>query len=162
MWIRSFMLAAISAAAMILAFTPAHAAPAPKPYLALYLIPGVTDNGGPPRTGIATIFLCTNNSGTQQTILLSLRRPNGTVAASTSWRVSKDQTVVFATHDTTAFDAEILVAPGVAIQQGKGLITSQSPLFFCSASLVDAAGDPPLSMGALHLVRYNLPQNLQE
>ena len=51
------------------------------PEVIIYRFPGVKDDGGPNFTGVATVFHCTNFSGTQETMRFVTRNAAGVLLA---------------------------------------------------------------------------------
>src|SRR4051812_40771602 len=97
-------------AALALAFVlPAAAGAATTdPEVIIYRFPGVVDDGDG-NAGIATIFNCTNFSGTTETVRFATRSTSGTLIGNVTVTIQHLATKTASTHNTLAFTDDILV-----------------------------------------------------
>lgn len=141
------------------------AAPAPKalgdPLQRLYRVSGVRDNGAAPERGVATTFHCTSASTVDETIRIRVRDFNGNQAGTRATTIEPMHTVTMSTHLTRLFVEDSTLSPGTNINQGSADILGTSVNIFCSAMIVDAVSNFPLST-ALHMVRYHPIPGTQE
>jgi hypothetical protein len=119
----------------------------------IYIASGVTDDGDIV-AGVATVFLCTNVSGTLATVRFLLLHANGAFASEDTVSVPHRVTYTVVTHSTALFDLESGLPGRPTIQQGVVNIESDQSAVFCSAMIVDASSRGPRG-NALHLTRVN-------
>jgi len=118
----------------------------------IYVGAGVTDDGSGSNAGIATSFICLNVSGVTASVRFLVLDTPGSVAGSLTTTVNHGATFTASTHLTVIF-ADNSVSPAVDISQGGVNIESTQSGVFCTAAIVDAAGDPPTF--SMPLVRIN-------
>jgi hypothetical protein len=135
---------------------------ADDPLQVIYRVSGVLDNGGGGGVGTATVFFCTNFSGVEERVRISLRRrESGGAPVNNTGNYDPGETRTFATHSGVFYNLDQQLANGVIFQQGSAVIYATSVNVHCSAAQVDASAAAPVSI-ALHMVRLNPVNNSQE
>ena len=130
------------------------------PLKILYSVSGVADNGGADNTGWATTFHCSSLSSVTETVTFLVRNFNGAILANQSRSLLPSATLTVSTHATLFTEDLPFLTPGVAVNQGLGVIRASSVKVVCSAMLV-VAGSVPQGV-ALHMVRFNPITGSQE
>jgi len=125
-------------------------APAEAAFKLIYVVIGVTDNGGADNTGVATSFHCSNNGSTPANARVQVRSATGAVlpGAALTQTIPSGGTVTFSTHPTVVFqDASATqnLKTGF-VGQGRAAIFSEFDTVVCAADLVDAAAANPIGM----------------
>jgi dihydrodipicolinate synthase/N-acetylneuraminate lyase len=142
-------------AALALAFVLPAAADAATtdPEVIIYRFPGVVDDGDS-NAGIATIFNCTNFSGTTETVRFATRSTSGTLIGNVTVSIQHLATKTASTHNTLAFTDDTLVLQIAMLGQGTTAIAATSINIICTAMIVDAANAKPVGI-ALRGGRFN-------
>jgi hypothetical protein len=123
---------------------PASAAQS-DPEVIIYRFPGVTDDGGASSVGVATVFHCTNFSGTQEIIRLVTRSTIGDLVNNSPFLVRHLQTQMIATHSVNAY----VTAPlGTGKVEGTTAIAATSTNVICTAMTIDAAAQKPVGVAS--------------
>jgi hypothetical protein len=116
---------------------------------------GVYDDGGTDNNGEATSIHCSNVSGVSVQVRVLVLSSEGAVEGALTRTLAHGATVTWSTHQTVVFsDASTPFGTG-EVGQGVVNVEATDSAVFCTAHIVDAAGDPPASIGDLHLVRVN-------
>src|SRR5262249_24887222 len=91
-------------AAVGLAFVLPAAADAATtdPEVIIYRFPSVRDDGGGSGSGVATVFHCTNFSGTTETLRFVTREFDSGIRSNLTSNINHLRTVAVVTHDTNA------------------------------------------------------------
>ena len=112
-------------AALALAFVLPSAADAATtdPEVIIYRFPGVVDDGDS-NSGIATIFNCTNFSGTTETVRFATRSTSGTLIGNVTVSIQHLATKTASTHNTLAFTDDTLVLQIAMLGQGTTAIAA--------------------------------------
>lgn len=131
------------------------------PYLLIYRTSGVRDNGAAVGVGVASVFLCTNNSAVPEKLAIQLRNFDGAIVTTQEFVLPSLRTFTASTHGTIAFLEDVFLSSGMGIAQGSARIFSSTPNMFCSAMVIDAASVAPIGV-SLHLARSNAPAGVQE
>jgi dihydrodipicolinate synthase/N-acetylneuraminate lyase len=149
-------------AALALAFVLPAAADAATtdPEVIIYRFPGVVDDGDS-NAGIATIFNCTNFSGTTETVRFATRSTSGTLIGNVTVSIQHLATKTASTHNTLAFTDDTLVLQIAMLGQGTTAIAATSINIICTAMIVDAANAKPVGV-ALRGIRFNPIPGTQE
>ena len=149
-------------AALALAFVLPAAADAATtdPEVIIYRFPGVVDDGDS-NAGIATIFNCTNFSGTTETVRFATRSTSGTLIGNVTVSIQHLATKTASTHNTLAFTDDTLVLQIAMLGQGTTAIAATSSNIICTAMIVDAANAKPVGV-ALRGIRFNPIPGTQE
>jgi len=143
-------LLAVFAAATLTAVLPAQATT--FSLRTIYIASGVTDDGGPANTGMATTVLCTNASGKSTTLRIAFYDADGAIRGLSAVIIPHLRTYTLSTHVVAAFTDQS--ASTGAILQGVLNVSTTESAVFCSAMIVDAAA--ALVDGVdLHMVRFN-------
>ena len=127
----------------------------------LYRFPGVTDDGGGVRTGVATSFHCTNFSGVTETVRIVVRNENDGLVANLALNISHLRTRTYTTHAVVLYGGPIAVLNTGLILQGSAAIAATSTSVVCTAMTIDAASASPVGI-KLHGVRFNPIPGTQE
>jgi hypothetical protein len=149
----------IIAAAALAFVQPAQAAQT-DPEVIIYRFPGVTDNGGPAFTGVATVFHCTNFSGVTETIRFVTRTPGGFLLQNNTVNIGHLATRTAATHDTVAYGEELNLLTGF-VAQGTTAIATTSINIICTAETIDASTAAPVGV-ARRGIRFSPVPGSQE
>jgi len=149
-------------AALALAFVLPAAADAATtdPEVIIYRFPGVIDDGDS-NSGIATIFNCTNFSGTTETVRFVTRSTGGALVGNVTVSIQHLATKTASTHSTLAFTDDTLLLSISMLNQGTTAIAATSINIICTAMIVDAANAKPVGI-ALRGVRFNPIPGTQE
>jgi hypothetical protein len=148
---KELFVAAVLAAALA---QPASAVTFPS-LTTIYVGSGVYDDGSTDNNGEATSVHCSNVSGVSVQVRVLVLSSEGTVEGALTRTLAHGATVTWSTHQTVVFsDASTPFGTG-PVQQGVVNVEATNSAVFCTAHIVDAAGDPPAFMGDLHLVRVN-------
>ena len=123
------------------------------PEVIIYRFPGVFDNGGVDTTGTATVFHCTNFSGTSETIRFVTRGSNGTLVSNQANAIGHLVTLTASTHNTLAYREDLTFATG-AVLQGTTAIAATSINIICTAMTIDAANPLRPDGVALRGIRF--------
>jgi hypothetical protein len=126
----------------------------------LYFVPGVSDSGSAENTGWATVFHCSSFSPVTETISFVIRNFSGTILANHSRSLASLATQTISTHGTQFTEDLPFLTPGVAVNNGIGVIRATSVNVVCSAMIV-TAGEVPQGV-ALHMIRSNPMNGTQE
>ena len=150
---QKYVTAAVALAAATLT-QPAAAVTFPS-LTTIYVGSGVYDDGNPTQVGEATSVHCSNVSGVSVQVRVLILGPTGGVAGSLTQTLAHGATETFSTHLTTIFidGAGDLATGGVG--QGVVNVEATNSAVFCTAAVIDAAGNPPAFSMPLHLVRVN-------
>jgi hypothetical protein len=143
---RSLIKTVALLAPIALAAAPALAASGP--FQALYIFPGVTDNGGTNFTGIGTAVHCFSFSPVQETIQYVVRNNVGTIAINTTENINSFGTITAVTHPITIYG-------------GFERISATSTNIVCTAQVLDASASVPNGI-ELHGTRFNPISGSQE
>jgi len=149
-------------AAAALAFvqpTPASAG-VNDPEIIIYRFPGVYDNGGGVAAGTATVFHCTNFSGTVENVRYVTRTFDGTLKANITQAIPHLATNTVATHDVNSYVIFAVFATGL-VQQGTTAIAATSINVICTAETIDASKTSPDGV-ARRGIRFNPVPGSQE
>ena len=152
---------------MIAALGLAFVLPAPAsagvndPEVIIYRFPGVFDNGGAAGTGTATVFHCTNFSGTSETIRFVTRNNAGGLTTNVAPTIFHLQTITLSTHDTLAYGEDFQLGTG-GLFQGTTAIAATSINIICTAMTIDAANPLRPDGVALRGIRFNPVPGSQE
>jgi len=121
----------------------------------IYVGSGVFDDGGADNTGEATSILCSNVSGVSAQVRVLILGDLGEVEGSLTRTLAHGATETFSTHATVIFDdVTASLATGI-VDQGVVNVEATNSAVFCTAAIIDAAGNPPVFTMPLHLVRVN-------
>jgi hypothetical protein len=132
------------------------------PLKVIYRISGIADSGSAAGAGQATTIMCTNLSTVTETLSIVVRNFNGVVVVpNTNNPVSPNRTLTLSTHFTNMFFDDVVLSPGIVINQGSAIIRSTTTNMICSAMIVDAASAAGQGIG-LHMVRVNPLAGSQE
>jgi hypothetical protein len=135
------------------------AAPAPaRAASVVYVISGITDNGGAAATGIATSLHCTN-LGAANAVTVSVHNSLGAVIGEDSRTMARRNTETWNTHQPMLFAGVALDTGGVF--QGYAVISASNANIACSAMIIDASTVVPNGI-ALHMQRRTPLANTQE
>jgi len=148
----------VSAALAIGMAAPTSAAQT-DPEVIIYRFPAVRDDGGSSNVGTATIFFCTNFSGTDENLRIVIRSGNGTLVNNSLIPMTHLQTFGVATHIISSY-ANAAMATG-PIGTGTAAIAATSINIICSAMVLDAANPKPVGV-ALRGIRFNPAPGSQE
>jgi len=146
-------LIALGAACAAILAQPASATTFPT-LTTIYVASGVYDDGSADNAGEATSVHCSNVSGVSVQVRVLILDRVGAFAGALTESLAHGETFTFSTHRTIAFADPINLATGL-VTQGVVNVEATNSAVFCTAHIVDAAGDPPAFMGDLHLVRVN-------
>jgi hypothetical protein len=127
----------------------------------LYRFPGVTDDGGGVRTGVATSFHCTNFSGVTETVRIVVRNENDALVANLAINISHLRTRTYTTHSVVLYGGAIAVLNTGQILQGSAAIAATSTSVVCTAMTIDAASASPVGI-KLHGIRFSPVPGTQE
>ena len=130
------------------------------PEVIIYRFPGVRDNGGGTDTGVATVFHCTNFSGTTETLRFVTRGFEGVLIQNTVVPILHLQTKTVSTHDTVAYNDDVNLATGL-VRQGTTAIAATSTSVICTAMTIDASTAAPVGV-ALRGIRFSPAPGSQE
>jgi hypothetical protein len=121
----------------------------------IYVGSGVFDDGNVDHIGEATSIHCSNVSGVSVQVRVLILNATGGIAGSLTRALVHGATETFSTHQTTIFiDGNGDLATG-DVGQGVVNVEATNSAVFCTAAILDAAGDPPVFSMPLHLVRVN-------
>ena len=126
----------------------------------IYEASGVRDSGSAEDTGVATTVFCSNLHPQTQQLRITIRNDSGFVAASQTFEISSFSTLTKSTHGTLLSESLPFLSPGVFIGRGVVLIAATAPQITCTVQVLDAATG--VSIGDLHMVRFNPRPNTQE
>jgi hypothetical protein len=143
----------IAALALAIVLPAAPEAATTDPEVIIYRFPGVVDDGDS-NSGIATVFNCTNFSGTTETVRFATRSTSGTLIGNVTVSIQHLATKTASTHNTLAFTDDTLVLQIAMLGQGTTAIAATSSNIICTAMIVDAANAKPVGI-ALRGVRFN-------
>ena len=149
----------VSAALAIGMAAPASAA-STDPEVIIYRFPGVRDSGGGDNSGVATVFHCTNFSGTGENIRLVTRNTIGVLKTNVSVSLVHLQTKTVSTHNTAAYDEDDFLGTGL-VNQGTTAIAATSTNIICTAMTIDASLTTPIGV-ALRGIRFSPIPGSQE
>jgi hypothetical protein len=151
----------IAALALAFALPAAVDAAQTDPEVIIYRFPGVADDGDS-NSGIATVFNCTNFSGTTETVRFATRSTSGTLIGNVTVSIQHLATKTASTHNTLAFTFDDTPVLQIAmLGQGTTAIAATSINIICTAMIVDAANAKPVG-GALRGIRFNPIPGTQE
>ena len=131
------------------------------PLQTLYIIPGVTDDGGAANTGVATTFICHNYGTAEETIRFIIRNFDDAVVANDARPIGPRETLTASTHGTVVLSEDLSLVVSDAVTQGSATIRATSINIVCTAMVLDAGASIPTGI-ALHAVRLNPKANAQE
>jgi len=120
----------------------------------------VRDSGGAGNTGIATVFLCTNFSGTTENVRLVTRGDSGDLLTNKTSTINHLATFTASTKSPVAYLINVNLATGF-VQQGTTAIAATSANVVCTAMTIDAANTTPVGV-ALHGIRFSPVPGSQE
>jgi hypothetical protein len=150
----------IIAAAALAFVKPAPASAAVgDPEVIIYRFPGVRD-GGSAGTGVATVFHCTNFSGTTEHVRFVTREVDTTLKSNVVVVIGHLATITGSTHDTLAY-AETQVFNTGLVAQGTTAIAATSINIICTAETIDASTAVPVGV-ARRGIRFNPVPGSQE
>lgn len=171
MKIQGFLAAAIAVLATSLpaqaqrAYPEGAAPTAPlattDPFVRIYRISGVRDNGGGNESGVATTFHCSSASTVNESLRIVVRHFDGDVAGSRTFTLQPNRTATISTHFTRLFFEDAVTSRGVVINSGSADILATSVNIYCSAMILNAGSLSPDGIG-LHMVRFNAIPGSQE
>ena len=152
--ITRFAVVTLSFAAFIILAPAAFALPT------IYIVSGVYDDGRAAREGFATVFACSNASGSPVDLRIAVLDKDGNSRGEASvGSLAHGRTATITTHATFGYGGDGLTSPGWPIYGGGAVIEASSSAVFCSAIVVDASDDPafvkPSLAWSLHLVRID-------
>jgi|GEM_PF-6406250 len=153
MKIAHWTIAVATLASLVPLLTQRASGIAGGPISVIYRASGVTDNGGPNGTGVATSIFCTNTSPDTEQVVIVIRKDDGSIVYNNTFLITTFSTRAWSTHLTNVF-VEASLDVGVAIQHGVLGIGSTTTNLFCSVMVVDAASTNPVGI-PLHMIRYN-------
>ena len=104
----------------------------------IYLIPGVSDNGGAANSGVASSFHCSNPTPFSAQIQVVAWSWNGIVKANVTVTLPKLFTFTFSTHPTVIYFDDVNLATGL-LNQGFVKIYANNGNIVCSAHTLDAS-----------------------
>ncbi len=129
-------------------------------YPLLYQFSGVRDDGAKGSSGTAaTSLLCSNPGATDATLSYYVFNWNSATYYSVSVPVASGHTYTISTQPTALYaeDAYLTATPGGfgtdSINQGMGLVYSDSTSLICTAQVLDPTGNPPAFVAELELFR---------
>jgi hypothetical protein len=131
------------------------------PFVRIYRISGVRDNGAGNEAGVATSFHCSSASTANESVRIVVRHFDGTVAGSRTFTLAPNRTVTMSTHFTRLFFEDTVISRGIVINSGSADILATSVNIFCSAMILNAGTASPEGI-ALHMVRFNAAAGSQE
>ena len=143
----------LAAVALIAALAQPAAAVTFPTLTTIYVGSGVYDDGSTGGSGEATSIHCSNVSGVPVQVRVLVLSNAGAVEGSHTVALAHGVTETFSTHETVIF-FEADVATGL-VNQGVVNVEATNSAVFCTAAVIDAAGNPPLFSMPLHLVRVN-------
>jgi hypothetical protein len=149
----------IIAAAALTFVQPASAAQI-DPEVIIYRFPGVRDDGSANNLGIATVFHCTNFSGSVENIRFVTRTFDGAIKHNDTINIPHLFTRTATTHQVLAYVPDLTMNTGV-INQGTTAIAATSTNVICTAMTIDAANAKPIGL-ALRGIRFNPIPGSQE
>jgi hypothetical protein len=149
----------IIAAAAFAIVQPAQAATT-DPEVIIYRFPGVRDDGGGAFAGVATVFHCTNFSGTIENLRFVTRDANATLKTNILSSVSHLGTLTAVTHQVTSYGAFINLITG-AVGQGTTAIAATSTNIICTAETIGASDPVPVGV-ARRGIRFSPVPGSQE
>jgi dihydrodipicolinate synthase/N-acetylneuraminate lyase len=155
-----FIRSMIAALALAIVLPAAADAATTDPEVIIYRFPGVVDDGDS-NAGMATIFNCTNFSGTTETLRFATRSTSGTLIGNVTVSIQHLATKTASTHNTLAFTDDTLVLQIAMLGQGTTAIAATSINIVCTAMIVDAANAKPVGI-ALRGIRFNPAPGSQE
>jgi len=121
----------------------------------IYIGSGVYDSAASDNLGTATAVHCSNVSGVSVQVRVLILGGDGAVAGSLTRTLAHGATVTFSTHETSLFfDRDNSLATG-GVAQGVVNVEATNSAVFCTAAVIDAAGNPPVFTMPIHLVRVN-------
>ena len=121
----------------------------------IYVGSGVYDDGLGSNAGEATSIHCSNVSGVSVQVRVLILGTSGAVEGSLTLTLPHGATRTFSTHFTSIFtEGSDSLATGT-VDQGVVNVEATNSAVFCTAAVIDAAGDPPVFSMPLHLVRVN-------
>jgi len=144
----------LAAVAFIAALAQPAAAVTFPSLTTIYVGSGVYDDAGATNVGEATIIHCSNVSGVSAQVRVLILNGGGTVSGSQTQTLAHGQTATFSTHETFIFNDSAVLATGL-VAQGVVNVEATNSAVFCTAAVIDAAGNPPVFSIPLHLVRLN-------
>jgi hypothetical protein len=144
----------LAAAALVAAIPQPGAATTFPSLTTIYVGSGVHDGFGPANAGNASVFSCTNASGTTASIRFLVLHESGVPLKSATHSAVHGSTITVATKFTLIF-VETSVLDTGNVNRGAVIIESTQSGVFCTAAVIDAGlSTPSLSM-PLDLVRVN-------
>ena len=145
----------LAALALVAALAQPAAAVTFPSLTTIYVGSGVLDDGLGTSAGEATSVHCSNVSGVPVQLRVLILNNAGEVAGSLTRTLAHGATETFSTHLTVIFfDVGNDLATG-AVSQGVVNVEATNSAVFCTAAVIDAAGNPPVFSMPLHLVRVN-------
>jgi hypothetical protein len=148
----------IIAAAALACTEPVHAG-INDPEVIIYRFPGVRDDGGAIDVGTATVFHCTNFSGTLETLRFVTRSAGGILLKNSTIALGHLNTGSVSTHGVRAYatDQDFLIT----VEQGTTAIAATSTNIICTAMTIDASASTPIGV-ALRGIRFSPIPGSQE
>ena len=152
------MIAALGLAFVLAA--PANAG-VNDPEVIIYRFPGVRDDGNPDGVGVATVFHCTNFSGTTENLRLVTREIFGTLVTNVTASIQHLRSLAHSTHFTQAYSgAGFSLNTGVVVE-GTTAIAATSINIICTAETIDASTLAPVGV-ARRGIRFSPVPGSQE
>ena len=130
------------------------------PEVIIYRFPGVRDDGGANNLGIATVFHCTNFSGTVENIRFVTRTFDGAIKFNDVTNIPHLFTRTATTHVVAAYVGDVNMNTGI-VNQGTTAIAATSTNVICTAMTIDAANAKPVGL-ALRGIRFSPVPGSQE
>ena len=143
-----------------LAFTMPAQAGVNDPEVIIYRFPGVRDSGAGSGAGGATVFSCTNFSGSTENIRFVTRDPNINIISNQTITVSHLQSGLASTHTTNSYPAATFLNTGL-VAGGTTAIAATSINVICTAMAIDASTVFPHGV-ALRGIRFSPVPGSQE
>jgi hypothetical protein len=120
----------------------------------IYIGMGVEDSGGAANTGAATLFQCSNVSGTSAQVRFLVLSVEGTFLGQNTVTIPHGGGRNVSTHFTGHFPEDGVIAPDVTFSRGTVNIESTQSGVFCQGFIVDAAAAGPTGI-PLRFIRVN-------
>ena len=144
----------LAAAAIAALFAPPALATTFPSFTTIYVGSGVRDSGHSSDAGLASIFMCSNVSGISASIRFQVLSSLGSPVGTASVTIAHGATYTAGSHFTASFNENVDLDTGAVLQGAVNIESTQSAVF-CTAAVIDAAGNPPSFTLPLHLVRVN-------
>jgi hypothetical protein len=127
--------------------------PVPAPFSHhVWSVPGVINNGS-----FGAFIACTNAGSSTATVGVEVFGAAGGVAlnnaGATAISTASGATVLFGTSTAVSFSVDANLAPGPVAKGSARVLSTTSKGILCSAFLADPAGQPPVAMTNLTIVK---------